>query len=66
MNTLIESAGGRHEMRAFRAYVRHREQSEAVLGHLRDAYGSDVALIAVEADICRDDLLTEIEAVATT
>ena len=48
------------------AYVRHREHAEAVLAQLAQELGPDAPALAnlalVHADICRHDLLVEIEA----
>ena len=48
------------------AYVRHREHAEAVLAQLTQQLGADAPalanLVLVHADICRHDLLVEIEA----
>ena len=50
-------------------YVRHPADLEAVRGVLEDALGSDAPMVRgavyLEADICRGDLLVEIEAHAT-
>jgi len=50
-------------------YVRHPRDLEAVRGVLEDALGSDAPMVRgavyLEADICRGDLLVEIEAHAT-
>jgi chorismate lyase/3-hydroxybenzoate synthase len=47
-------------------YVRHREQAEAVRAHLVAELGADApavaGLVLLHADICRHDLLVEIEA----
>jgi len=44
-----------------RVYVRYPEQWPEIAGHLREVW-PDVPLIGLEADICRRDLMLEIEA----
>lgn len=44
-----------------RVYVRHPEQWPEIADHLRGVW-PDVPLIGLEADICRQDLMVEIEA----
>ena len=48
---------------ALKAYVRHAEHMVEVRDIIRDEWGAQIQLIVVQADICRVDLLVEIEAV---
>lgn len=61
-------ASARFELRdmVLTVYVRHREHAEAVFAQLAHELGADASalanLVLVHADICRHDLLVEIEA----
>lgn len=46
----------------FTVYVRHAAQADAALAAFAQALGSTPAAVAVQADICRAELLVEIEA----
>jgi chorismate lyase/3-hydroxybenzoate synthase len=46
-----------------KVYVRAGVDAAAVERRLRECLGSDLGLLILEADICRSDLLVEIEAV---
>jgi chorismate lyase / 3-hydroxybenzoate synthase len=50
---------------AFKLYLRDPRTSDAVETALRAAFGSACPLLSLQADICRRELLLEIEAVAT-
>jgi chorismate lyase/3-hydroxybenzoate synthase len=49
---------------ALRAYLRRPDGADAVQGAIARQYGADVPLVLLAADICRRELLLEIEAVA--
>ncbi|MFC1748980.1 hypothetical protein ACFL2V_09270 [Pseudomonadota bacterium] len=70
IRTIIEQAQSLHDVRchtisdlsAIRIFIRHPAQAEQILNHLRRAIGeSDCEITAVHGDICRSDLLLEIE-----
>lgn len=46
-----------------KAYVRHAEHLEVVQDIIHNEWGTELQLIVLQADICRSDLLVEIEAV---
>ncbi len=46
-----------------KAYVRHAEDASRIERGLREHLGADVPLLLLAADICRSDLLVEIEVV---
>lgn len=48
---------------ALKVYVRHAEDFAEVAGIIREEFGTLSELIVLQADICRTDLLVEIEAV---
>ena len=48
---------------ALKAYVRHAEHMVEVRDIIRDEWGAKIQLIVMQADVCRVDLLVEIEAV---
>ena len=48
---------------AFKVYVRHAQDLAEVAGIIREEFGTLSELIVLQADICRTDLLVEIEAV---
>lgn len=50
---------------SFRAYIRHADDYPCVQAIIEEQVGSDAAVVYVQADICRDDLLVEIEAMAS-
>ncbi len=47
-----------------KAYLRHAEHFPAVQARLRQAFGPHARIVCLRADICRADLLLEIEGVA--
>ncbi len=49
----------------YRAYLRHPHDHSRVRGLLEELLGADAAVVYVQADICRADLLVEIEAMAS-
>lgn len=50
---------------AFKVYLRHPEMHGVVQARLRAAFGSKPSIVCLQADICRRELLVEIEAVCT-
>jgi hypothetical protein len=48
---------------ALKVYVRHAEDFAEVAGIIREEFGAVSELVVLQADICRADLLVEIEAV---
>lgn len=48
----------------YKVYVRHLQDIDAIHGELRRALGASARLMFLKADICRPDLLLEIEATA--
>ena len=70
IRAVIDEAGwagfefsGSQTSAAFKVYVRHAEHLEVVRNIISDEWGSLAQLIVLQADICRVDLLVEIEAV---
>jgi chorismate lyase / 3-hydroxybenzoate synthase len=70
IEALLEEAGrwaGRGTLRlerlAYKVYVRHPRELPAIRAELEAALGSSAALLYLQADICRQDLAVEIEAV---
>lgn len=55
----------RHRLEAldFTVYVRRAEDASVVLGLVRERVGPDARVVCVQADVCRAELLVEIEAV---
>lgn len=56
-------ARGLERLRTIKTYVRHAKDYDLIASRLR-AVSGDAELVFVEADICRSELLLEIEAVA--
>ncbi len=50
---------------SYRAYVRHAGDFAGIQTLLADRLGTDAEIVYVQADICRNDLLIEIEAMAS-
>ena len=48
-----------------KVYLRHRDSADGLIPVLRSAFPGGTSFHLVEADICRDDLLIEIEGVTT-
>ena len=48
----------------YKVYVRHATDQPAIQAELRHAVGGALRALYLQADICRADLLVEIEAVA--
>jgi hypothetical protein len=49
----------------YRAYLRHAHDYPRVQGILEKLLGADAAVVYVHADICRAELLIEVEAMAS-
>lgn len=60
---LCESGAAPAEVRTLKLYVRRAEDATVIVPRLRDAFGS-AAVLVLETEICRRDLLLEVEAVA--
>jgi enamine deaminase RidA (YjgF/YER057c/UK114 family) len=58
----MPDAGFRLDQLAYKVYVRHADDLAAVRTTIADFIGAPVAALFVQADICRTDLLVEIEA----
>jgi len=56
--------GARASIGALRAYVRRAADAGVVLAALRTRYGAEVPVAVLRADICREDLVVEVEGVA--
>ena len=56
----IDAAGGRL---AFKAYLRHPDYLPVLRHCLTTAFGAHADVLYLQADICRSDLLLEVEAV---
>jgi chorismate lyase/3-hydroxybenzoate synthase len=65
LDAVIEAAGGRHELMALRLYIRHEDDAAAALNLCRRRFGDEMPIIPLTSDICRQDLLVEIEGVAS-
>lgn len=50
---------------SLRAYIRHAGDHPCVRGIVEEQIGAAASVVYVQADICRDDLLVEIEAMAS-
>lgn len=50
----------------WRFYLRDRENSPHIESYLKRVFGSEVPLMPMEADICRRELLLEIEGMCDT
>ncbi len=64
LDAVIEAAGGRHRFQALRVYIRHQEQTEAILACCRRHFGDAIPIIPLASAICRRELLVEIEGIA--
>jgi enamine deaminase RidA (YjgF/YER057c/UK114 family) len=55
----------RHSLRSldYTVYVRHAADAPAVMARVREAVGPAARMVCVRADVCRSELLVEIEAV---
>lgn len=49
----------------YRVYIRHAEDQASVQSIVEERLGTDASVIYIQADICRSDLLVEIEAMAS-
>jgi len=50
---------------SLRAYVRHAGDYPTVQAIVEEQVGADASVVYVQADICRSDLLVEVEAMAS-
>ncbi|MBS0612923.1 MAG: hypothetical protein JSS24_07115 [Proteobacteria bacterium] len=59
--------GGRFDLDAlkYKVYVRHRRDQPAIAAELGRWLQAQTAVVYLEADVCREDLLVEIEAIGT-
>jgi chorismate lyase/3-hydroxybenzoate synthase len=68
VNVLLAAAAAKRNrpfrVAALRAYLRRPEGADAVRAAIARQYGANVPMLLLAADICRRDLLLEIEAVA--
>jgi chorismate lyase/3-hydroxybenzoate synthase len=68
-NAALRPAPGHPGLRlpelAFTAYVRHARDGSAALSRFAEALGAEPDCVLLQADICRSDLLVEIEAHGT-
>ncbi len=62
---LLEPAAGSFHAAGLKIFLRPGEQAEALLPRARELFGEDVPMLWLAADICRDDLLLEIEGLFT-
>ncbi|MEA1890478.1 MAG: hypothetical protein U9N50_11935 [Pseudomonadota bacterium] len=49
------------DLTGIKLYLRHQKDLEAVVSHIRNRAGDRVHVLVLHADICREDLLLEIE-----
>ena len=61
----LKPTAGRFRAAALKIYVRHAEDWPLLMPRVRHLFGSDTPLIALAGDICRRDLLLEIEGLYT-
>ena len=54
------------DLSAIRVYIRNSENAENILTHLKDEIGDNCKIIPVIGDVCRSELLLEIEAYFTS
>jgi chorismate lyase / 3-hydroxybenzoate synthase len=54
------------EQLAYKVYLRYEKDLRACAGELRRALGPEVPIVYLRADVCRADLLVEIEAVGSS
>jgi len=64
-NRLCRSSAFKLDELSYRVYIRHAADFLAVREVLNDIVGSTAEIVYVQADICRHDLLLEIEAMAS-
>jgi chorismate lyase/3-hydroxybenzoate synthase len=53
------------ELTGLKLYLRREQDLDSVLDHLRQRIGNEVTVMVLQADICRDDLLLEVEGIFT-
>jgi hypothetical protein len=53
------------ETLAYKVYVRHSADLPLIQSQLHSALGSQTQVVYLQADICRQDLLVEIEAIGS-
>ena len=64
VRALLRNAGPEHWRPVLlRLYLRSADESAAVIAEIRAAFGDDAPLLVVEGEVCRRDLLVEIEGV---
>lgn len=61
----LKPTAGPFRTAALKIYVRHAEDWPLLMPRVRDLFGSDTPIIALAGDICRRDLLLEIEGLYT-
>ena len=64
-NALTRAAAYRLEALSYRVYIRHAEDFPAIRDLLLTRLGATAEIVYLQADICRSDLLIEIEAMAS-
>lgn len=65
-NRVTDGAGFDIESLSYKVYVRNRDDLPTIQSQLHAALGRQAHLIYLQADICRQELLVEIEAVGTS
>ncbi len=65
IETVSAAAGGEIRLEALRVYIRQEHQAEAVIARCRRHFGEHVPIMPLKSDICRKDLLLEIEGLAS-
>jgi chorismate lyase / 3-hydroxybenzoate synthase len=69
VSTLIDSARIEHglpiqspaELTQIKIYIRHEQDYEAIRRHIHDELGAEAPVIYLLGDLCREDLLVEVE-----
>lgn len=61
---LLQAAGGQASYQALRVYVRHPEDWPSLAPLCREAFGPAVPLVPLQGDLCRSDLVLEIDGLA--
>ncbi|MDZ7596288.1 MAG: hypothetical protein U0932_16735, partial [Thiobacillus sp.] len=61
-NRQAPGAGFRLDQLAYKVYVRHAENLAAVRHEMAQFIGAPVSVVFLQADVCRAELLVEIEA----
>lgn len=65
LSAAVDPADPRRSVTMLKAFVRHREDFVLVREALSRAYGPHVPVLVLQADICRAELLVEIEGLAS-